>query len=160
MAQGNSVGSAEVTSFANWDDLQKEFVRDGVERVGFRGEDTLLVMNWLQPGMEPGPHSHPFEQIAVIVSGTVRFHVGDEVYDAGPGSMIRIPPVLADSRFGGVTMLLQVHDELIFEAPEDKTDAVIAAVREVMEGAPAPVVDLSVPLTVDGGAGDSWAEAH
>ena len=57
-----------------------------------RGEDTLLVMNWMQPGMEPGPHSHPFEQIAVIVQGTVRFHVGDEVYDAGPGSMIRIPP--------------------------------------------------------------------
>lgn len=75
-------------------------------------------------------------------------------------AMIRIPPVLADSRFDGVTMLLQVHDELVFEAPEDKTDAVIDAVREVMEGAPAPVVDLSVPLTVDGGAGDSWAEAH
>tara|TARA_Y100000588_G_scaffold221056_2_gene234889 strand:- start:581 stop:997 length:417 start_codon:yes stop_codon:yes gene_type:complete len=82
----------EVTSFSNWDTLEKEFVREGVERVGFRGEDTLLVMNWLQPGMEPGPHSHPFEQIAVIVQGTVRFHVGDEVFEATPGSMIRIPP--------------------------------------------------------------------
>ena len=82
----------ELTSFANWDNLDKEAVREGIERVGFRGEDTLLVMNWMQPGMEPGPHSHPFEQIAVIIQGTVRFHVGDEVYDAGPGSMIRIPP--------------------------------------------------------------------
>ena len=67
-------------------------MRDGVERVGFRGDDTLLVMNWLQPGMTPGPHSHPFEQIAVIVQGTARFHIGDKTYDAGPGSMIRIPP--------------------------------------------------------------------
>ena len=56
------------------------------------GDDTLLVMNWLQPGMTPGPHSHPFEQIAVIVQGTARFHIGDKTYDAGPGSMIRIPP--------------------------------------------------------------------
>ena len=47
----------EVTSFTNWDTLEKEFVREGVERVGFRGEDTLLVMNWLQPGMEPGTFS-------------------------------------------------------------------------------------------------------
>ena len=92
MVDGNSVGSLQTTSFANWDDLDREWVRDGIERVGFRGEDTLLVMNWMEPGMEPGPHSHPFEQIAVIVQGTVRFHVGDEVYDAGPGSMIRIPP--------------------------------------------------------------------
>lgn len=82
----------EVTSFVNWDALEKEFVREGVERVGFRGDDTLLVMNWLQPGMTPGPHSHPFEQIAVIVQGTARFHIGDKTYDAGPGSMIRIPP--------------------------------------------------------------------
>ncbi|MEK9645077.1 MAG: cupin domain-containing protein [Alphaproteobacteria bacterium] len=92
MADGNTTVKPQTTSFANWDDLEKEWVRDGVERVGFRGEDTLLVMNWMQPGMEPGPHSHPFEQIAVIVQGTVRFHVGDETYDAGPGSMIRIPP--------------------------------------------------------------------
>ncbi|MEQ8604963.1 MAG: DNA polymerase I [Marivibrio sp.] len=75
-------------------------------------------------------------------------------------AMIRIPPVLEKPEFEGVTMLLQVHDELIFEAPEDEADAVIDAVRAVMEGAPAPVVELSVPLTVDGGAGASWAEAH
>jgi len=75
-------------------------------------------------------------------------------------AMIRIPPVLAAPEFEGVTMLLQVHDELIFEAPEDKAEAAIEAIRAVMENAPAPVVDLSVPLTVDGGAGASWSEAH
>ncbi len=80
------------TSFANWNTLDRETVRKGVERVGFRGDDVLLVMNWLGPGMDVNPHSHPFEQVAVIVSGQVRFHVGDEVFEAGPGTFIRIPP--------------------------------------------------------------------
>ncbi|PZX15735.1 DNA polymerase I [Palleronia aestuarii] len=58
------------------------------------------------------------------------------------------------------TMLLQVHDELIFEVDEGSEDALIAVAREVMEGAAMPAVDLSVPLEVDAGQGRSWAEAH
>jgi len=76
----------------NWDSLDREVVRQGVERAGFRGDDVLLVMNWLQPGMAVNPHSHPFEQVVFIVQGRVRFHVGDEVMEGGPGSLIRIPP--------------------------------------------------------------------
>ena len=76
----------------NWNDLPKEVVRKGVERCGFRGDDVLLVMNWLEPGMDTRPHSHPFEQVVYIVEGQVRFHVGDETFDAEPGSLIRIPP--------------------------------------------------------------------
>lgn len=75
----------------HWDKLPKESVRPGVERVGFSGDDVLMVMNTLQPGMEVRPHSHPFEQLAYIVSGRMKFTVGDEVFDAGPGSVIRIP---------------------------------------------------------------------
>lgn len=82
----------EKTSVANWNALDRETVRKGVERVGFRGEDVLLVMNWLQPDMETNPHSHPFEQVTAIVSGRVRFHVGDETFEAEPGTFIRIPP--------------------------------------------------------------------
>ena len=76
----------------NWSDLPSEVVRKGVSRSGFRGEDVLLVMNKIEPVMEPNPHSHPFEQIVYIVSGRARFHVGDEEMEAGPGSLIRIPP--------------------------------------------------------------------
>ena len=76
----------------NWDGLDRETVRKGVERVGFRGENVLLVMNWLEPGMDVNPHSHPFEQIAYIVQGRMRFTIGDDVLDAGPGSVVRIPP--------------------------------------------------------------------
>ncbi len=58
------------------------------------------------------------------------------------------------------TMLLQVHDELIFEVEESAVDALIATARKVMERAPAPAVHLDVPLVVDAGIGDNWAEAH
>ncbi len=75
-----------------WESLPKEFVRPGVERVGFSGDNVLMVMNWLQPGMDVRPHSHPFEQLAYIVSGHMKFTVGDDVFNAGPGSVIRIPP--------------------------------------------------------------------
>ncbi len=76
----------------NWDDLPRETVRKGVERVAFRGDDTLCVMNWLTPGMDVFPHSHTFEQLVIIVQGRVRFHLGNDVVEGGPGSMIRIPP--------------------------------------------------------------------
>lgn len=76
----------------NWDDLDREVVRRGVERAGFRGDNVLLVMNWLDPGMEVNPHSHPFEQVVFIVKGRMRFTVGDDVLECGPGSLVRIPP--------------------------------------------------------------------
>ncbi|MAL79101.1 MAG: DNA polymerase I [Sneathiella sp.] len=74
-------------------------------------------------------------------------------------AMIRIPGALRDA---GLTarMLLQVHDELIFEAPEKEVEKTAALVRSVMEKAPLPALELSVPLTVDAGAGDNWNEAH
>ncbi len=75
-----------------WDQLPKEVVRAGVERAGFRGDDVLMVMNWLTPGMETNPHSHPFEQLAYIVSGRMKFVIGEDTFEAGPGSVIRIPP--------------------------------------------------------------------
>lgn len=75
-----------------WDSLPRETVRPGVTRTAFRGDNALMVMNWLEPGMEVRPHSHPFEQLAFILSGRVRFTVGDEVVEVGPGEVLRIPP--------------------------------------------------------------------
>ncbi len=74
-------------------------------------------------------------------------------------AMIRIPPALAAARLEA-KMLLQVHDELIFEAPEGQAEETCAVVREVMERAAEPAVAFSVPLKVDAAIGDSWAEAH
>ncbi|MEL6599492.1 MAG: DNA polymerase I [Pseudomonadota bacterium] len=74
-------------------------------------------------------------------------------------AMVRVPAALEDARLPA-RMLLQVHDELLFEVPEAAVDDTIAAMRTVMEGAAAPAVHLDVPLTVDAGQGANWAEAH
>jgi DNA polymerase-1 len=57
-------------------------------------------------------------------------------------------------------MLLQVHDELIFETADAEVDATMTVVRKVMERAPEPAVQLTVPLQVDARAAQNWEEAH
>jgi len=70
-------------------------------------------------------------------------------------AMIRIPDALKSAGLK-TRMLLQVHDELIFEAPDDEVEVTIDTVKNTMENA----ARLSVPLTVEAGTGASWAEAH
>ncbi|MGB8622744.1 MAG: DNA polymerase, partial [Paracoccaceae bacterium] len=72
-------------------------------------------------------------------------------------AMIRMPEAIERLP---AKMLLQVHDELIFEVEKGAVDDTIAAVRAVMENAAMPAVKLDVPLTVDAGQGANWAEAH
>ncbi|MCF1707470.1 DNA polymerase I [Tabrizicola sp. J26] len=72
-------------------------------------------------------------------------------------AMIRMPAAI-DGLPG--KMLLQVHDELLFEVDEDAADALAARAKAVMEGAADPAVHLTVPLTVESGKGATWAAAH
>ncbi|SEI61059.1 DNA polymerase I [Pseudooceanicola nitratireducens] len=72
-------------------------------------------------------------------------------------AMVRMPAAIADLP---AKMLLQVHDELVFEVDETAVDAVTEAARKVMESAAAPAVKIDVPLVVDAGQGDNWAQAH
>jgi DNA polymerase-1 len=74
-------------------------------------------------------------------------------------AMIRMDDALSAARLSA-QMLLQVHDELVFEAPEAEVSATIELVRKVMEGAALPAVELSVPLLVEARAADNWDEAH
>ena len=74
-------------------------------------------------------------------------------------AMIAMPPVLK-KKSPKSRMLLQVHDELIFEAPESETDKLMQNVREVMQNACAPRLSLSVPLVVEAQAAKNWDEAH
>ncbi|MBW3616816.1 MAG: DNA polymerase I [Proteobacteria bacterium] len=74
-------------------------------------------------------------------------------------AMIRMPAALAGAGLR-TRMLLQVHDELVFEAPDCECEAAIAAIRPVMERAADPAVALSVPLVVDARAALNWDEAH
>jgi len=72
-------------------------------------------------------------------------------------AMIRMPAAIQGI---DAKMLLQVHDELLFEVAEDQTDRLIATAREVMESAAEPAVKLSVHLQADAGRGPNWAAAH
>ena len=72
-------------------------------------------------------------------------------------AMIRMPEAIADLP---AKMLLQVHDELLFEVDADAAAALTAVAKEVMENAANPAVHLDVPLIVDAGRGANWAEAH
>ncbi|WP_298677476.1 DNA polymerase I [uncultured Lentibacter sp.] len=72
-------------------------------------------------------------------------------------AMIRMPEAIADLP---AKMLLQVHDELLFEVEDGAVEETIARAREVMEGAAEPAVKIDVQLVVDAGQGANWAEAH
>ncbi len=74
-------------------------------------------------------------------------------------AMIRMEGALAKARLSA-RMLLQVHDELVFEVPEKEVEKTLPIVARVMVEAPLPAVSLSVPLHVDARAADNWDEAH
>jgi DNA polymerase I len=74
-------------------------------------------------------------------------------------AMMRMPAALISAKLE-TKMLLQVHDELIFEAPEAEIDAAKKVIVEVMQNAALPGYDIAVPLVVEAKAADNWDEAH
>jgi DNA polymerase-1 len=74
-------------------------------------------------------------------------------------AMVRMDTALAKKKLGA-QMLLQVHDELVFEVPEDEVEKTLPIVTKVMVDAPMPALSLSVPLQVDAHAADNWDDAH
>ena len=75
----------------NWVDVPEDNPRPGLRRRAIRSSNAIVVRNELEPGMETYPHSHDFEQLSFIMSGHVRFTLGEEVHEVGPGSMFLIP---------------------------------------------------------------------
>ncbi|MBU2605925.1 MAG: DNA polymerase I [Alphaproteobacteria bacterium] len=74
-------------------------------------------------------------------------------------AMIRMPEALAKAGLKA-RMLLQVHDELVFECPEAEAERLIKLAQDMMQGAAMPALNLSVPLVVEARAARNWAEAH
>ena len=74
-------------------------------------------------------------------------------------AMIKMPNMINKLNLK-TKMLLQVHDELIFETPEDEVPTAFEVIKSTMEKAHEPIVSLDVPIIVEGGAADSWARAH
>src|SRR5262245_18048481 len=102
----------------------------------------------------PNPSLRAFNERAAI-NARLQGSAADIIRRA----MIRMEGELAKQKLNA-QMLLQVHDELVFEVPEDEVAKTLPVIRQVMEDAPHPAVSLSVPLAVDAHAADNWDEAH
>ena len=76
----------------SWDEIPDEPVRPGVRRRAFGSDDVILVLNQCEPGMEVRPHSHEFDQLAMITKGRAIYHIGDEPNEVGPGSVMYTTP--------------------------------------------------------------------
>jgi DNA polymerase-1 len=102
----------------------------------------------------PNPSERAFQERAAI-NAPIQGSAADIIRRA----MIRMPPALAAAGLRA-KMLLQVHDELVFEAEEAEVASTMAVATKVMEQAPEPAVKLTVPLKVDARAAQNWEEAH
>lgn len=76
----------------DWSKTDWKNIREGVDQKAFSGAGATLALHRLQPGHEPNPHAHVYEQIVYILQGQVDFHVGGEIVRLGPGGLMVIPP--------------------------------------------------------------------
>jgi DNA polymerase-1 len=102
----------------------------------------------------PNPSERAFMERAAI-NAPIQGSAADIIRRA----MIHMDEALRKAKVSA-RMLLQVHDELVFEAEDAEVERVIPVVKRVMEDAPEPAVKLSVPLQVDARAAVNWDEAH
>lgn len=102
--------------------------------------------------------SHPAER-SFVERASINAPIQGSAADIIRRAMIRMEPELKKAGIEA-DMLLQVHDELIFEVPQGTEETAIPAIRKIMEGAAEPAVRLSVPIQVDAHAAHNWDEAH
>jgi quercetin dioxygenase-like cupin family protein len=76
----------------HWNDIPDRELKPGIIQRGFRSDGVMVTYNYLQPGCKGSPHSHPFDQIFMVIQGRVQLHVEDQVFDCPAGTVIRIPP--------------------------------------------------------------------
>ncbi len=136
---------AKFNEIQNYMEAKKEEARkDGYVRTIYGRKCTIANINNKMPNVRMGAER---QAINAPLQGTAA--------DIMKKAMARMPRALAEAGLSA-KMLLQVHDELIFEVPDAELDATAALVKKVMEEA----ADVGVPLEAEAGTGQSWAEAH
>jgi DNA polymerase I len=128
--------------------MKAEARRQGYVKTLFGRKVHYPEINTKNPGLRGN-----FERAAI--NAPIQGSAADIIRRA----MIRMGPALAQAGLSA-RMLMQVHDELVFEAPEEEVDKTMEVARGVMEQAPEPALRLRVPLKVDARAGDNWEAAH
>jgi DNA polymerase I len=107
----------------------------------------------------PRIHSSNPSERAFLERAAINAPIQGSAADIIRRAMVRMMPELKQAGLGA-RMLLQVHDELIFEVPDAEVEATLPIVQRVMVDAPEPAVKLTVPLQVDARAAPNWDEAH
>lgn len=75
-----------------FDQMPVELLTPGLSRSGIRSDGSLVTINWFEPGFRSsGRHSHPFDQLSFVLSGTLEFFVRDEVYVLEAPAVLHIP---------------------------------------------------------------------
>lgn len=134
-----------------------DYITDTLESVRARGyTETLFGRKTWFPRIKAASQNERAGSERAAINAPIQGTSADLIKRA----MARMPAALADASLSDVKMLLQVHDELVFEAPADKAEAAGAVIRTIMMGAAEPALTLSVPLEVEIGIGKSWGEAH
>ena len=107
----------------------------------------------------PQANSGNYAERAFVERASINAPIQGTAADIIRRAMVRMEPALAEARIPA-RMLLQVHDELVFEVPEEEAERAMPVIAGVMAKAAEPAVMLSVPLQVDANAAANWDEAH
>jgi DNA polymerase-1 len=133
------------------------YIADTLEQVRDRGfVTTLFGRKTHLPGIKGKTQTERQAAERQAINAPIQGSSADLIKRA----MTRMGPALLAAGVDRTRMLLQVHDELVFEVPDDEIGAASDVIRQVMEGAAAPAIELSVPLAVEIGQGASWGAAH
>jgi DNA polymerase-1 len=135
----------------------QRYIHDTLEGVRERGySETLFGRKCWFPRINAKAQAERQGSERAAINAPIQGTCADIIKRA----MVRMGPALADAGLGQVRMLLQVHDELVFELPEGDVAAASTIIRQIMAHAAQPAVELTVPLGVEIGTGHSWGSAH
>ena len=134
----------------------KDYMEEQRRRVKEDGHVTTIFGRRIN---FPNAKSHNPSERAFVERASINAPIQGSAADIIRRAMIRMEPELARAGIDA-DMLLQVHDELIFEVPLGTENAAIPVIKRVMEGAAEPAVRLTVPIQVDAHAAGNWDEAH
>ena len=107
----------------SWSELPRQALFDGnLSRTALRTDGAIITFNWFEPGMpRPEPHSHPFDQLVMVVEGSLNLEIAAEVIEMPPGSAVRIPSGAAhtawpagDQRVLNIDMFGTVREDYLF----------------------------------------------
>jgi DNA polymerase I len=144
------------TYFLRFPGIQR-YIHETLESVRMRGySETLFGRKTWFPRINSKNQAERQGSERAAINAPIQGTSADIIKRA----MVRMLPALADAGLHDVRMLLQVHDELVFELPKERVEAATPIIRQVMAEAALPAVELSVPLGVDIGTGLSWDAAH